>query len=148
MPVQKDDEINLEHYHLSFGQMRYAGHPAYVLNRRREAYQPYVIFSDDQLVGVFALETGNILKKMDAPSSAVYLRGLSIDQSHQGKGYFKETIKALQSSLNEEVTDIYLMVNVKNDSAYYAFIKSGFVDQQKVVKHGLSSLKVLKKAIR
>lgn len=146
-PVQQEDEINLENYRLAVSQMRFSGHPSYVLKRKRANYQPYVIFADDQLVGVFALETGQILKKMDAPDSAVYLRGLSIEQSHQGKGYFKETINALSTTLAPSVTDIYLMVNVKNDAAYYAFIKSGFIDQQKVVKQGFSSLKVLKKAI-
>lgn len=147
MKAERDLSLSLHHYQLPLKQMRFAGHPAYVINRQRKDYEPYVIFKDDEIIGVFALETGRILKTLGAPDNAVYLRGLSIDAAHQGKGYFKHIISAVEQ-LKRDAAAIYLMVNVNNDAAYYAFIKSGFTDEKRMVTQGLSKLKVLSKAIK
>ncbi|ULG72478.1 GNAT family N-acetyltransferase [Macrococcus brunensis] len=149
MKVSPGMEIPLERYTLSLSQMRFSGHPKYIINRKKADYQPFVILKDNEVIGVFALETGSILKTMGAGSDAIYLRGLSISSSHQGKGYFRQALKAIEkycASLNK--SELYLMVNVKNDNGYYAFIKTGFIDRKRIVRQGLLNLKVLSKTIQ
>lgn len=148
-PVDKIDDIDLSQYELPVKQMVFAGHPRYILTRNKPHYTPFIIRDDNRLIGVFALEQGEILTSIGAPSNAIFLRGLSINYIEQNKGYFKLTLKAIERYLLEhrsEVTDIYLLVNVKND-AYYTFIKSGFKDEKRTVRQGLSNLKVLSKKL-
>lgn len=148
MKVYPGMEIPLEHYSLTLGQMRFSGHPKYIINRKKADYQPFVILKDSEVVGVFALETGSILSVMGADDDAIYLRGLSISNQYQGKGYFRQALRAIEeycASLNK--SELYLMVNVKNDNGYYAFIKTGFVDRKRMVRQGFLNLKVLSKTI-
>ncbi|TDM41686.1 GNAT family N-acetyltransferase [Macrococcoides goetzii] len=148
-PVDTVNDIDLSHYELPVRQMVYAGHPRFILSRNKPQYIPFIIEEQDRLIGVFALETGEILETIGAPQHAIYLRGLSINFSEQNKGYFKASLAALERYLLEhhpEITAIYLMVNVNND-AYYAFIKSGFKDEKRIVRQGLSKLKVLSKKL-
>ncbi|TDM12223.1 GNAT family N-acetyltransferase [Macrococcus lamae] len=150
MQVDSSMEITFDDYRLSFKQMFFAGHPRYIINRKRSSYFPFIILKDDEIIGAFALERGTILLRMNAPRTAIYLRGLSIDSRHQGKGYFKQVLKLIEQYIREQdndITTLYLMVNVNNDHAYYAFIKSGFKDKQMIVKQGFSSLKVLAKTL-
>ncbi|UTH14283.1 GNAT family N-acetyltransferase [Macrococcus equipercicus] len=150
MQVDPSMEISFRHYQLSLKQMFFAGHPAYIINRKRSNYFPFVILKDDEIIGAFALERGAILSVMDAPKTAIYLRGLSLDSRHQGKGYFRKVLQELERYIKEQdpdITDLYLMVNVNNDNGYYAFIKSGFIDRQKTVKQSLVTLKVLSKSL-
>lgn len=148
-PVNTIDDIDLSHYELPAKQMVYAGHPRFILTRNKPHYTPFIIEEQDRLVGVFALESGDILNTIGAPEHAIYLRGLSINYSEQNKGYFKATLAAVERYLEQERPDIkqiYLLVNVKND-AYYTFIKSGFKDEKRTVRQGLSQLKVLSKKL-
>lgn len=148
-PVDTVKDIDLNHYELPARQMMYAGHPRFILTRNRPHYTPFIIEEQDHIIGVFALETGEILKMIGAPQHAIYLRGLSINFSEQNKGYFKASLATLERYLLEhhpEITAIYLMVNVNND-AYYAFIKSGFKDEKRIIRQGLAKLKVLSKKL-
>ncbi|WP_414044812.1 GNAT family N-acetyltransferase [Macrococcus equi] len=148
-PVDTNNDIDLSHYELPAKQMVYAGHPRFILTRQKPNYTPFIIEEQDRLIGVFALEQGDILNTIDAPDNAIYLRGLSINYAEQNKGYFKATLAAIERYLADEypeVEAIYLMVNVKND-AYYAFIKSGFKDEKRLIRQGLSQLKVLSKKL-
>ncbi|GGB00811.1 hypothetical protein GCM10007190_06100 [Macrococcus hajekii] len=148
MKVNAEMEISLQHYSLSMRQMNFSGHPSYIISRKKENYQPFVILKDDKVIGVFALEDGAILAKMGASPDAIYLRGLSIDQNHQGKGFFRQALKLIEDyARTAGKKELYLMVNVKNDSGYYAFIKTGFIDRKRVVRQGLLKLKVLSKTI-
>ncbi|MCE4955911.1 GNAT family N-acetyltransferase [Macrococcoides caseolyticum] len=148
-PVDTTLDIDLSHYELPAKQMVYAGHPRFILTRTKPHYTPFIIEESNRLIGVFALETGEILRVMHAPDNAIYLRGLSINYHEQNKGYFKATLSAIERFLSEnhpDIQSIYLMVNVNND-AYYAFIKSGFKDEKRLVRKGLSQLKVLSKKL-
>ncbi|WP_414051048.1 GNAT family N-acetyltransferase [Macrococcus animalis] len=148
-PVDTIDDIDLSHYELPAKQMVYAGHPRFILTRKKPHYTPFIIEENDRLIGVFALEKGEVLSTIGAPEHAIYLRGLSINYSEQNKGYFKATLAAVERYLKNEnphITELYLLVNVKND-AYYAFIKSGFKDEKRIVRQGLTQLKVLSKKL-
>ncbi|BAH17149.1 GNAT family N-acetyltransferase [Macrococcoides caseolyticum] len=147
--VKEDTSISLEQYVLPAKQMFFSGHPRYILSVQKADYDAFIIKKDDEVIGVFALDRGDILNKIDAPSTAVYLRGLSIDYKYQGRGVLKEVLPLIEAYIKTNYADvcaIYLMVNVRND-AYYAFIKCGFIDQKMMVRQGLSRLKVLKKII-
>ncbi len=147
--VKDSASISLEQYMLPAKQMFFSGHPRYILSVQRADYAAFIIKKDDEVIGVFALDRGDILNKIDAPSTAIYLRGLSIDYKYQGSGILKEVLPLIETYIKSNYADvwaIYLMVNVKND-AYYAFIKCGFIDQKMMVRQGLSRLKVLKKII-
>lgn len=147
--VKESTSISLEQYTLPARQMLFSGHPRYILSVQRTDYDAFIIKKDEEVIGVFALDKGDILDKIDAPRTAVYLRGLSIDYKHQGSGVLKEVMPLIETYIKSHyagVMAIYLMVNVKND-AYYAFIKRGFIDQKMMVRQGLSRLKVLKKTI-
>lgn len=148
--VYHPDDISLEQYQLSLLQMRYSGHPSYIIKRQKKNYVPYVIYKDDEVIGVFALETGPVLTKFGASETDVYLRGLSISHQHQGKGYFKQALKRIEEEVIASYPDashLFLLVNVKNN-AYYAFIKSGFTDGRRVVKQGIFKLKLLMKMLK
>ncbi|TDM03620.1 GNAT family N-acetyltransferase [Macrococcus carouselicus] len=148
MKVSDGMGIPLGHYSLSFAEMRFSGHPSYIINRKKADYQPFVILKDDQVIGVFALETGAILNKMGASEHAIYLRGLSISAEHQGKGYFRQALRAIENQCSMlGKSELYLMVNVKNDNGYFAFIKTGFIDRKRIIRQGLLKLKVLSKTI-
>ncbi|PKE44263.1 hypothetical protein CW666_04995 [Macrococcoides caseolyticum] len=147
--VKDSASISLEQYMLPAKQMFFSGHPRYILSVQKADYDAFIIKKDDEVIGVFALDRGDILNKIDAPSTAVYLRGLSIDYKYQGRGVLKEVLPLIEAHIKTNYADvcaIYLMVNVRND-AYYAFIKCGFIDQKMMVRQGLSRLKVLKKII-
>lgn len=149
LQVDSTMEISFNHYQLTLKQMLYAAHPRYVINRQRSNYFPFIIVKDDEIIGAFALERGDILIPINAPTTAICLRDLSFDRPHQKKGYFKQVIKAVEQYINRQdssITDLYVMVNVHNDDAYYAFIRAGFKDQQRTVKR-LYTLKVLAKSI-
>lgn len=147
--VKDSASISLEQYMLPAKQMFFSGHPRYILSVQRADYAAFIIKKDNDVIGVFALDRGGILNKIDAPSTAIYLRGLSIDYKYQGSGILKEVLPLIETYIKSNYADvwaIYLMVNVKND-AYYAFIKCGFIDQKMMVRQGFSRLKVLKKII-
>ncbi|PKE39771.1 GNAT family N-acetyltransferase [Macrococcoides caseolyticum] len=147
--VKDSASISLEQYMLPAKQMFFSGHPRYILSVQKADYDAFIIKNDDEVIGVFALDRGDILNKIDAPSTAVYLRGLSIDYKYQSRGVLKEVLPLIEAYIKTNYADvcaIYLMVNVRND-AYYAFIKCGFIDQKMMVRQGLSRLKILKKII-
>lgn len=146
-PVHNGNEIALTHYELPIKQMIFSGHPRYIITREKENYYPYVIEKDNEVIGVFALEFGAILTQFQFEPNSIYLRGLSISYNHQQKGYFKEIIQLIEHEIQHRFNDkyaLYLTVNVRNN-AYFAFIKSGFIDEKRTVKQGFNHLKVMKK---
>ncbi|RXK17976.1 GNAT family N-acetyltransferase [Macrococcus sp. DPC7161] len=146
-PVHNGNEVALSHYELPIKQMIFSGHPRYIITRKKENYYPYVIELDNEVIGVFALEVGGILTQFQFDPKGIYLRGLSISYHHQQKGYFKDIIQLIEQEIQKRFNDkenLYLTVNVRNN-AYFAFIKSGFIDEKRTIKQGISHLKVMKK---
>ncbi|MUK87904.1 GNAT family N-acetyltransferase [Ornithinibacillus sp. L9] len=93
-----------------------------------------VLLHETEPVGFFLLhETERVKDYTDNPN-AMLLTSLSINHSHQGKGYAKQAMKILEEFVSVEFpqcNEIVLAVNHKNIAAQQLYKKVGFQDTGK-----------------
>lgn len=99
----------------------------YIDKKRR----PVVIIAEDTVVGFFVLHVGNNIRSFTDNPQAVLLRALSINQMYQGNGYGKQAMSMIPTFVLthfEQVNEIVLAVNEKNNTAKRMYEKAGFQD--------------------
>lgn len=96
-----------------------------------------LIMEDDKPVGYFALEDGEKAQRYSENPNARALTSFSIDSSFQGRGIAKEGLKLLPSFVQEHIpytNEVVLGVNKRNKAAISLYLKTGFVDENKIYK--------------
>ncbi|MED1865239.1 GNAT family N-acetyltransferase [Fictibacillus nanhaiensis] len=127
----KDHQAALE-YILPPEQAIFTSIPAEVLATFRNDIfnQPFVIYSNQQLVGWFALYTegsGNIYTNN---KQAILLKSFSIDVRFQKRGFGLDSLKLLPNIVKQQYKDkneIILTVHETNDAAISLYRKAGFI---------------------
>lgn len=92
--------------------------------------QPFVVCSDQQLVGWFVLytdESGNIYTDN---KQAILLKSFSIDVRFQKRGFALDSLRLLPQIVKQQYKDkneIILTVHETNDAAISLYKKAGFI---------------------
>ncbi|MGM1048137.1 MAG: GNAT family N-acetyltransferase [Bacillota bacterium] len=134
LSIYKDEYYkDLISFELPSDQKRYTGLPTEVLEKSIKDMDryPIVILKDNIPVGFFVLHKNSEYADIIRNSSAILLRGLSIDFKHQGNGYAKKAMNDLPQfvmDLFPEAKELFLAVNEKNIVAQQLYAKVGFLD--------------------
>jgi RimJ/RimL family protein N-acetyltransferase len=131
-PYEEKDRQAINLYELPAEQAIYTSIPTLVVEtfRTDKFNQPFVICSEDQVVGCFVLYTdcsGNIYTDN---KNAILLKSLSIDSRHQKKGYSFHALRILPrlvKQLYKDKDEIILTVHKTNTPAINLYRKAGFV---------------------
>jgi len=94
-----------------------------------------LIMDDNKPVGYFALEDGEKAQRYSDNPNARVLTSFSIDSNFQGRGLAKEGLKLLPSFVQEclpNTNEIVLGVNKRNKAAISLYLKTGFVDENRI----------------
>ncbi|GAB6988260.1 GNAT family N-acetyltransferase [Paenibacillus pini] len=130
-PYEDSDRIVLETFKLQDDQTSFVALPKQILQISIEdpCRFPAVIVTAKTIVGFFVLHHGHgILEFSDNPR-ALLLRGLSINQFHQGKGYGGKAMQLLPNWARDifpNFEEMVLAVNADNTSAKKLYEKTGF----------------------
>lgn len=96
-----------------------------------EGQHRIVILSEEEPVGFFILHSTDRVKDYSNNPYAMLLTALSINQTHQGKGYAKQAMFLLRKFVMDEFpkcNEIVLAVNHKNIAAQKLYETVGFND--------------------
>jgi RimJ/RimL family protein N-acetyltransferase len=131
-PYKESDYTAISQYCLPAEQSLYTSLPVLVIETfQSDKYnQPFVIYSENHLVGCFALYTDKMGNIYTQNKKAILLKSLSIDSRHQKKGYALEALKVLPNLIIENYKDkdeIILTVHETNTPAINLYRKAGFV---------------------
>ncbi|WP_423418642.1 GNAT family N-acetyltransferase [Fictibacillus nanhaiensis] len=92
--------------------------------------QPFVIYSDQQLVGWFALYTDQSGNMYTTNRQAILLKSFSIDARFQKRGLALDSLRLLPKIVKQQYKDkneILLTVHETNDAAISLYRKAGFL---------------------
>ncbi|KJY81752.1 acetyltransferase [Vibrio galatheae] len=112
-------------------QLAYVGTIEEVLVNADDKVHPHLVLADEQVVGIFLIDTIYSDRYDFAPSECLGFRAFLIDIKYQGLGYGKAVIAQLKSYLNHQYQQndmVYLTVNCKNPVAYQCYLNNGFAD--------------------
>ncbi len=134
--IYLDDVLLLK---VSAEQLKYVGKIANILDKVDSKVHPYIIKSNDKIVGFFLIDTTYSLDYGFADAGSLGLRAYFIGSKFQGKGYGKKAVKLLPKYLKENYPNyskIYLTVNCKNKSAKHCYADAGFIDTNELCHGG------------
>lgn len=89
-----------------------------------------VLNEEDEVVGFFVLHQYYQHEGYDTPNHVVYVRSLSINEAHQGKGYGTKMMMYLPQyvqTLFPDFNHLYLVVDAENKSAWNVYERAGFM---------------------
>ncbi|TCS41271.1 GNAT family N-acetyltransferase [Reinekea marinisedimentorum] len=112
-------------------QVKFVGVLADLLQEVPNTWHLHVITADKKIVGFFNIDVGYSSNYSFAGSDELGLRTFFIDSGHQGKGYGKAAVLALEPYLTITYSgwaSAVLTVNCKNKSAYNCYVNGGFKD--------------------
>lgn len=130
-PLQEPHLQQLEHLKVSDEQLKYVGTMEEILVNVSDIVHPHVVVVENQVVGIFLIDTQYHLQHDFCGDKALGFRAFFIDEKHQGKGYASSVMKALREYINQHYLDseyLYLTVNCKNPIAYRCYANAHFVD--------------------
>ncbi|AGT08432.1 GNAT family N-acetyltransferase [Paracoccus aminophilus] len=110
---------------------QYADHGATMILDPTPGISFHAIHADDDLIGMFKLDPFYHQRHDFATETQLGLRGVLIDETHQGKGYGTSAMCALPDHARLHYPDmrqIVLTVNLLNPSGRAAYLKAGFAD--------------------
>ncbi|RPF57914.1 GNAT family N-acetyltransferase [Abyssicoccus albus] len=139
----KDSRELFKEYSLSFKQMVFSGHPYYMVNNPLfHDATPVVLYDQQQVIGFFMfVEASDYTESLSNADEAIYIRGLSIDSKHQGQGYFKHVLNAIeQVARNKGKKYIVMTTNKLNKTAYQTFLHKGFEKYEPIGYYGYRQL--------
>lgn len=124
----------LENYYLPEDQIRYTAYPKDAIAKceNDDDRYPIVILYNNVPVGFFALHGWDGVKAYSENRNAILIRGYSVNNSFQGKGIAKQSLKLLPNFVKEHFPDkneIILAVNHRNELAQHVYKKGGFIDK-------------------
>ncbi|UOQ44924.1 GNAT family N-acetyltransferase [Halobacillus salinarum] len=94
-----------------------------------------LILDHNEPAGYFALEDGEKVKRYSDNPKARVLTSFSINSKFQGRGIAKEGLRLLPSFVKEALPstdEVVLGVNQRNHAARNLYLKTGFVDENKM----------------
>ncbi|OAJ95751.1 GNAT family N-acetyltransferase [Vibrio bivalvicida] len=112
-------------------QLPYVGTIEEVLLNADDKVHPHLVLADDNVVGIFLIDTMYSGGYDFAPRRALGFRAFLVDITCQGKGYGSATTAELGSYLAQQYPNfntVYLTVNCKNPVAYRCYLNNGFSD--------------------
>ncbi|WP_057913627.1 GNAT family N-acetyltransferase [Peribacillus muralis] len=120
----------LKAFELPKEQEKFTALPTKMLEITKERH-PIVILNHNEPVGFFVLHSSDRVKDYTNNPKAMLLTALSINHSHQGRGFAYNGMKKIQSFVNQQFSncdEIILAVNHKNVPAQKLYEKVGFKD--------------------
>ncbi|WP_040952972.1 GNAT family N-acetyltransferase [Gorillibacterium massiliense] len=119
---------------LSADQLQFTAMPgdSLALCQEDDSRHPMVICTEDKPVGFFVLHDGPGIAPFSENPNAVLLRGLLVDQRHQGKGYAYRAMTLVPDWVSRNfpgADEIVLAVNKGNLLAQRLYLKCGFEDR-------------------
>jgi RimJ/RimL family protein N-acetyltransferase len=112
-------------------QQKYVGTLEDILMNGSDVCHPHVIIANDEIIGLFLLDTEYSKKYDFCPAKSIGLRGFLISSKHQGKGFGKSSVLALKPYLEinySQYNNIYLTVNFNNSAACRCYLRANFDD--------------------
>ena len=105
------------------------------------ALERYAIRAGDgEVVGFFALDfNADRVRRYADGGRPCGIRNYLISTNHQGRGYGRAAIPAIQSLLHREhdaATDLFLTVNCRNEAAISTYLEAGFQDTGRLYHGG------------
>lgn len=91
---------------------------------------PITILENNVPAGFFVLDFGNDKLELTDNENSVLVRSLSINPHMQGRGIGKIAMMLIDDFVRKnfkQCDEIVLAVNQKNDSAYYIYLKAGYI---------------------
>ncbi|MDV4149257.1 GNAT family N-acetyltransferase [Clostridium sp. AL.422] len=130
----EENERQINSYTLTEGQLRYTGHPIECVELGKEDMDRYSILGieGEEVVTFFCLHKNEGVKPYSNNRNAILLRAFSTDTYFQRKGYAKKALMLLPNFIKEnfeDINEIVLAVNVKNEVAQGLYKKYGFEDE-------------------
>lgn len=113
------------------GQSSYVATAKDLLDGREGGWEYHVIQSNGAIVGFFNIDIHYSQRYEFATNGDVGLRAFFVDKHHQGKGIARSALSQLNAYVGENypaASTVCLTVNCKNEVAYIAYLKNGFVD--------------------
>ncbi|WP_242143100.1 MULTISPECIES: GNAT family N-acetyltransferase [unclassified Bacillus cereus group] len=134
VPYKEDYKEKIATFTLPSEQVQFTANPSDLLEKAKEDITKHVVVIVDQdvPVGIFALQTGEIVKEYTNNSDAVLLVSFSVDYEKQGKGYAKRGLCLLQEYVTAYfpgTNEVVLAVNERNIPAQKVYLKVGFEDR-------------------
>ncbi|WP_103864253.1 GNAT family N-acetyltransferase [Aquimarina sp. I32.4] len=130
----------LNSYRLDKKQSDFTASLEYCLYERKDLENPektlVVIVFEELPVGFFVFDQGNDKYKLTDNPKSILIRSLSINPKYQGKGIGKYAMQLTTQFIKDQIpqiNEIVLSVNFKNKNAYYTYLKSGYIDDNKVI---------------
>lgn len=109
----------------------FSGHPADVIDDLREPDDLHMILHNDTPIGLFIVDRQYHIAHTFAPSNAVGIRTLIVDQKRQGSGHGSAACQQMRAYLKQHYalkTAVYLAPHSRNAGALKACLRSGFQD--------------------
>lgn len=130
----EENQRQINSYNLTEEQLRYTGHPIECVELGKEDIHRYSILGmeKEKLVTFFCLHKNEGVRPYSNNKNAILLRAFSTDNYFQGKGYAKQALMLLPNFIKEnfeDINEIVLAVNVKNEVAQELYKKYGFKDE-------------------
>lgn len=90
-----------------------------------------LIIQRRQVAGLFILQSGRIIKEYSDNPDALVMFSYSVDSTKQGHGVATASFRALDAFVREHyqnVDEVALGVNIRNEAARHVYKKAGFTD--------------------
>ncbi|MFA0439104.1 hypothetical protein BCU70_06920 [Vibrio sp. 10N.286.49.C2] len=140
--LQAHNQTNVLNLSVLDAQKAFVGDIANIIEQSstQSSVSQWVIWYDSTPVGFFLLDQSYSSRYSFCPQGSVGLRSFFIDQRYQGRGFARLALEQIayhySTWLREEVGDLYLTVNCKNQTARSLYLKLGFNDTQRLYLGG------------
>ncbi|MBP2242404.1 RimJ/RimL family protein N-acetyltransferase [Cytobacillus eiseniae] len=127
---QSEHFESLNQFELPEDQEQYTALPIHSLEITHERH-PIVILNNNGPVGFFVLHSSDRVKEYSDNRKAMLLTALSINHSHQRKGFAKKGMEQIKDFVTEtfpSCNEIVLAVNKRNIAAQKLYEKVGYND--------------------
>lgn len=136
----KIEDLPFLNYQLDEIQDQFTRTANWCINERKDLEDPLktlvTILFEDKPVGFFVLDSGKDKLEYTDNENAVLLRSLSLNPEFQGKGIAKKAMLDVERFAKENiklVNEIVFGVNAKNENAYQLYLKTGYLDEGKIL---------------
>ncbi len=139
--IVNKDYILLKDITVSEDQQRFIGTINDILENIPATSHYHVIEDDEEIVGIFNLDTAYSVNYDFTMENELGLRAFIIDQKKQNRGYGKAAVMALKGYIKKEYpghSSVSLTVNCKNPNAYRCYLSGGFQNTGELYNGGLA----------
>lgn len=131
-PFKESDREALKNFKLSAAQSEFTSMPIEVLDAAiddKNKFPVVVVNESNEIVGFFQLHKHYQHVGYDTPHNVIYIRSLSVNEAHQGRGYGTMIAMKLPTYVQENFDDLehfYLVVDGDNEAAWSLYERAGF----------------------